>query len=156
MPSPGARWLVAAGVCASVVTGLAAADVTGTWIGTLAKRGRTPAKDVAFRFAQDGSALHGKAYSDSGSSDAIVSGEVIGSRIRFDVEAREQAGNQINIVVYKFEGTVDGTEIELTRQKASARNAANGSDVPVRRPGDSEEEDRERRFRTFTLERLFR
>ena len=85
-----------------------------------------------------------------------MSGNLTDGRIQFEVEAREQAGNQINIVVYKFEGTLTGEEIEFTREKAAARDAASGSAVPVRRPGDSDEEDRARRFISFKLERLFR
>ncbi len=156
MPSCGRRWPVILGLCSYLASSLAGADLTGTWIGTIPKKGRTPAKDVAFRFVQSGSALGGKAYNDAGASDAIVSGEVTDQRILFDVEAREQAGNQINIVVYKFRGTLTDAEIEITREKAAARDAASGSDIPVRRAGDSDEEDRARRFLAFKLERLFR
>ena len=148
--------LLALGLCSHLAPGLADTDLTGTWIGTIPKKGRAPAKDVAFLLVQNGSALGGKAYNDDGASDPIVSGDLTDGRIQFEVEAREQAGNQINIVVYKFQGTLTGEEIEFTREKAAARDAASGSAIPVRRPGDSDEEDRARRFVSFKLERLFR
>lgn len=156
MLSSGPRWAATVGLYALLASRLLAVDLTGTWIGTIAKKGRTPAKDVAFRLVQNGSALGGKAYNDNGSSDAIVSGQVSDGKILFEVEAREQAGNQVNIVVYKFQGTVAGKQIAVTRERASARDAASGSDIPVRRPGDTDEQDRERRLRAFKLERLFR
>lgn len=156
MPSRIRQLLIAFGLCSHLVPGFAGTDLTGTWIGIIPKKGRTPAKDVAFRLVQNDSALGGKAYNDAGASDPIVSGNLTDGRILFEVEAREQAGNQINIVVYKFEGTLTREELEITREKAAARNAASGSAVPVRRPGDSDEEDRARRFISFRLERLFR
>lgn len=156
MPSRSLRLLLAFGLCSHLVPVFAATDLTGTWIGTIPKKGRIPAKDVAFRLVQDGSALGGKAYNDAGASDPIVSGNLNDGRIVFEVEAREQAGNQINIVVYKFEGALAGEGIEITREKAAARDAASGAAIPVRRPGDSDEEDRARRFIRFKLERLFR
>ena len=133
-----------------------AADISGTWIGTIPKRDRAAARDVAFRFVQEGTALRGKAYNDRGSSDPIVIGSVSAGKVEFDVEASEQAGNQINIVIYRFRGTLHGTGIELERERLSARDASSGADVPVRRPSDTAEEDRARRFRSFRLERLFR
>lgn len=145
---------------ASLVCGLAlpvqASDLSGTWIGTIPKEGRRAARDVAFRLVQNGESLAGKAYNDSGTSDAILTGTVADGKVSFDVEALEQAGNQVNIVLYEFRGRVEGSAIELTREKAAARNAASGAEVPVRRAWDSDEEDRKRRFRTFSLERLAR
>lgn len=137
-----------------VASGLAAADLTGFWIGTIAQRGRTFAKDVAFQFVQEGSTLGGKAYNGRGSSDAIVRGTAGNGKVEFEVETLEQAGNQINIVLYQFRGTITGDEIDLTRELAAVRNAASGTEIPVRRRGDSDEEDRERRFRSFRLGRL--
>ena len=143
-----AAWLALAPV-------LGAADLTGTWIGMVAAKGRTPARDLAFLFVQNGPDLAGKAYDDAGSSAPIVAGSVSDGRVGFRVEAREQAGNQINVVVYEYQGTVTAEGIDVTREKASARDAATGAEVPVRRPWDSDEEDRSRRFLDFRLERLF-
>ena len=60
MPSRGLPLLVAFGLCSHLVPGLADTDLTGTWIGTIPKKGRTPSKDVAFLLVQNGSALAGK------------------------------------------------------------------------------------------------
>ena len=138
----------------ALASGLAAGDLTGFWIGTIAQRGRVPATDVAFQFVQEGSALRGKAYNDGGSSDAIVRGTASDGRVEFEVEALEQRGNEIHIAAYRFRGAVSGDAIDLTRERAALRNAANGTEIPVRRQGDTDEEDRDRRFRTFRLERL--
>ncbi len=148
--------IIVAGALTAGATLLSAGDLTGTWIGTIPKRERAAAKDVAFRLVHEGSAIRGKAYNDNGASDPIVTGHVAGSEIRFDVQSTEQAGNQINIVVYRFAGMVDEVGIDLTRERVSARNAATGDSIPVRRPSDTDEQDRARRFRSFRLERLFR
>ena len=149
------RWLAFVGVVAFLTAGLPAADLSGTWIGTLPQRGRAPAKDIAFKFVQQGTELSGKAYNDAGASDPIVSGSVSDGQVQFEVEALQQSGNQINIVLYRFEGTIDGEWIELTRELAAARDASSGNDIPVRRAWDSDEADRNRRFHTFRLQALF-
>jgi len=156
MLSPGR--LCAALTFALMVAGaqLAAADLTGTWIGTIPSQGRNTAKEVVFRLLQNGSALSGKAYNDQGASDAIIRGSVTGDTLEFEVELIEQAGNQINIVVYRYSGAIKDGEIDVTRERAAARSSVSGANIPVRRPGDTEQQDRERRFRTFLLERLYR
>ncbi len=131
-------------------------NLTGTWIGTIPQNGRSPARDVAFRLHHAGSVLRGKVYNDSGFSDAITQGSVSDAGIAFDVEAMEQAGNQINVVVYQFRAALEGDELAVTRERAAARDSVSGADIPVRRPNDSDEEDRARRFQTFRLERLYR
>ena len=136
--------------------GLSATDLTGTWIGTLPQRGRIPTKDVAIRFVHEGSKLAGKVYNDAGASDAIVEGTVNGNQMSFAVETLEQSGNQINIVLYRYIGSVDGGWVDLTRERAAARDASSGNVVPVRREWDSDEQDRQRRFHSFRLELLFR
>lgn len=148
------RWLATVGLYAALAAGLTAADLTGTWIGTVPARGRTAARDIAFQFVQRGTALSGKAYSDAGASDPIISGTVADGRVQFEVEALQQAGNQINIVLYRFEGTIDGEWIELTRELAAARDASSGNVIPVRRAWDSDGADRNRRFHTFRLQVL--
>ena len=150
------RWLPLAAMSAILAAGLAAADLTGTWIGTLPKTGRTPARDIAFKLVQKGAELTGKAYNEAGTSDPIVSGSVSEGRVRFEVETLQQSGNQINIVLYRFEGSFDGEWIELTRELAAARDASSGNEIPIRRSWDSDEQDRNRRFRTFRLQALFR
>lgn len=150
------RWLAIVGLHAVLASGLTAADITGTWIGTLPERGRTPARDIAFQFVQRGAELSGKAYNDAGASDPIISGTVSEGRVKFEVEALQQSGNQINIVLYRFNGTIDGEWIDLTRELAAARDASSGNDIPVRRAWDSDEADRNRRFHKFRLQALFR
>ena len=147
----------AAGIAlqACLASSLYAFNLTGTWIGTIPKEGRSAAKDVAIQFVQNGLSLSGKVYNDYGLSDKILRGSVSDGKVEFDVEAMEQRGNEIHIVLFEFRGTIDGARIELTRERTAARDATSGETIPVRRPWDSDEEDRKRRFRSLRLERLF-
>ena len=154
MPRSRGCRLTAAALHAVFACALASADLTGTWIGTLPRQGRTPSKDVAIRVVQQGSVLTGKVYNDRGSSDAIFDGTVSGDEVRFAVETLEQSGNQINLVVYEFRGNGRPDGLDLTRERVAARNAATGTEIPVRRPWDSDEQDHQRRFKTLRLERL--
>ncbi len=156
MPEGGKRWLACVALQALGAASLAGGDLTGMWIGTIPQRDRTPARDLAFRFAQHGNELRGKAYTNNGPSATLREGAVTNGTLRFTVEAREQAGNQINIVEFRFNGKIADGKINMVREKVSARNAVSGAAVPLRRPWDTDEEDRARRFRSFTLERLFR
>jgi hypothetical protein len=134
---------------------LVAADLSGTWMGLIPPSGRRLAQDIEFRLAQHGDKLSGKLYR-GGESSPIVEGEIDArGEVWFVVETREQAGNQINIVEYRFEGVVCEGGIDLTRERAAARDAVSGVVIPVRRPGNTDEEDRRRRFHSFRLERLF-
>ncbi len=138
-----------------LISTLPAGDLTGTWMGLIPADGRRSAQDIEFRFVQNGNKLGGKLYR-GGESAAITDGEVDQrGEVWFVVEAREQAGNQINIVEYRFEGVVCEGGIELTRERSAARDAVSGVVVPVRRPDTTDEEDRRRRFHGFRLERLF-
>ena len=154
------RWLSVIGLNALFAVTLAAAgpaapDLSGAWMGLIPGSGRRPAQYIEFRIEQQGNALTGKLYGESQSSP-IISGEVdLHGNVNFVVEAREQAGNQINIVEYRFDGVLCGTGIDLTRERAALRDAISGVPAPVRRPNDTDEEDRQRRFRSFRLERLF-
>ncbi len=159
----GGRWLasrrgslarlVACGVWLAAT--LPAADLTGTWMGLIEGTERRPARDIAFQLVQDGDKLSGKLYRDDGPGSPILEGEISDGKVWFTIEAREQRGNQINIVLYRFDGKLADGGIEVMRERAAARDAVSGVDVPVRRPDDTDEEDRERRFQSFTLERLF-
>ena len=137
-----------------LVSCLPAADLTGTWIGLIPGKDRRPSQDLAFQFEQQGAALSGKQYGDDASSP-FAGGVVQDGAVRFEVVIREQQGNQVNEVLYQYEGNIEGDAMELTRERASAKDAVSGAPVPVRRPNDSDEEDRDRRFHTFRLERLF-
>jgi len=149
------KCVVVAVLAAVLATGLSAADLTGTWIGTIPAQGRVFDRDIEFRLVQDGDALTGKLYGE-GPGSPIVEGEVTDGRVLFLIDTREQAGNQINDVRYRFEGEIRGDgSIDVTRERVSAKDAVSGVEIPVRRPTDDEEADRNRRFRSFRLERLY-
>ena len=137
-----------------LASSLSAANLTGTWIGSILDKEGRPNRDLAFQLEQNGSALSGKQYGDDLSS-AFDGGTVEDGKVRFDVVIREQQGNQVNDVLYEYAGRIDGGAIELTREKASAKDAVSGASIPVRRPNDTDEEDRARRIHTFRLERLY-
>ena len=105
---------------------LSAADLTGTWIGLIPGQDRRPSQDLAFQFVHQGSELSGKQYGDDLSS-AFAGGVVKDGAVRFEVVIREQQGNQVNDVVYEYEGKVVDDAIELTRVKASAKDAVSGA-----------------------------
>ncbi len=121
---------------------LPAADITGTWLGSLTggKRGQT--QDFAFQFVQKGTVLTGKLYLDYGSTP-ILKGTVEGDQIAFQVVAREQNGNEINQAVLRFTGTLKDGGIEITREREAVRAAGNAG-ASVERPGKQ----------TFNLKRL--
>lgn len=149
------RCLLVAGISLLCAGGLAAADLTGTWIGTIPAQGRVFDRDIEFRLVQDGAAISGKLYGE-GPGSPIVEGKVSDGRVLLIIDTREQAGNQINDVRYRFEGEIrDDGEIDVTRERVSARDVVSGVELPVRRPQDDEEADRRRRFRSFRLERLY-
>jgi hypothetical protein len=114
---------LAAGLLVSALI-LPAADISGTWLGSLVSGRRNQIQDVGFRFVQTGTVLTGKLYLDYGSSP-ILKGTVEGDQISFQVVAREQDGNQINESVLKFTGTIKDGEIEMTREREELRNAGN-------------------------------
>ena len=130
-------------------------DLTGTWIGTIPEQGRTAAQEVAIKLIQVGEELQGKVYNDRGASDSITAGRVFDNKVEFFVELMEQSGNQVNLVVYRYSGPIDAETISITRERASARNSVSGAPIPVRRPTETDEQDRARRFRTFRLEQLY-
>ncbi len=134
---------------------LSAADLTGTWVGLIENEDPRRSQDLAFRFEQNGTTLSGKQYGDEGGS-AFDGGRVAeDGTVRFEVVIREQQGNQVNEVLYEYQGRVEAGVIELRRERASAKDAVSGAAIPVRRPNDTDEEDRARRFHAFRLERLF-
>ena len=121
---------------------LSAADVAGIWIGQIPGR-NGDMQDVAFKFTQNGIALGGKLYGDY-QSTPITEGKIAGDQITFVVNAPEQAGNQINRARLSFSGSIQGGEIELTREREGATNAGNGGTVQFR--GNAKQ--------TFRLKRL--
>src|SRR5580692_583439 len=102
---------------------LAGSDLSGIWVGQIPNR-NGDLLDIAFKLTQDGANLSGKLYGDYGSSP-IVKGSVDGDQILFIVVSPEQNGNQINSSRLRFTGHIDGSEIELTRERESSTNAGN-------------------------------
>ncbi|MFN7931863.1 MAG: hypothetical protein U0R19_00975 [Bryobacteraceae bacterium] len=115
---------------ASLAATVAAADLTGIWVGQYPGRNNEPI-DIAFQFQHKDEALSGKLYGDF-KSMRIVEGKVTGDQVVFVVLAEEQAGNQINETRLRFTGTLKDGEIELTRERESSRNAGNGGEVQSR------------------------
>ena len=130
-------------------------EITGTWLGSIpSKDPRRLPQDLAFQFVQNGKTFGGKQYGDDLSSP-VQDGTIEYRKVKFAVVIREQAGNQVNDVCYQFEGEVVGNYLVVTRERASAKDSVSGAPVPVRRPNDTDAEDRERRIQTVRLERLF-
>lgn len=129
---------------------LAAADLSGIWMGQVPGRRGGGGTDISFQFLQDGAALAGKLYEDIGSSP-FVEGGVEGEQIYFVVVAREQAGNQVNLVTYRYEGKIVDGEVELTRKPTKAVDAVSGAEYPIneRRNDDNREPPKIRLKRLF-------
>jgi hypothetical protein len=86
-------------------------DLTGIWTGQAPGRnGET--EDITFQFRQDGAALNGKLYAETGDIP-IVDGKVEGGRIRFSVVIRFSS----NATTFIYTGAVNGDEIRLTRER---------------------------------------
>jgi hypothetical protein len=121
---------------------LAAADLTGIWIGQFPGRnGET--QDIAFQIVQKGETLSGKLYGDY-KSTPISEGKVSGDQVSFLVVAPEQAGNQINTARLRFTGQLKDGVLELTRERESSTNAGNSGGVMFR--GNTKQD--------FTLKKL--
>ncbi|HZT39626.1 MAG TPA: hypothetical protein VFA28_17160 [Bryobacteraceae bacterium] len=105
------------------------ADLTGIWTGQAPGRnGET--EDVTFQFRQDGDALHGKLYTETGDIP-IVDGKIEGDYIRFSVVIRSGS----NATTFLYTGACRGNEIRVTRERV--------------RPGDKASPPQ-----TFTLKRM--
>ena len=122
--------------------GLAAADLTGIWVGQIPGRNGAM-QDIAFRFTQKADKLEGKLYGDYKSTPLLES-HLNGSEVTFILVAQEQAGNQINNTRFRFTGRLVDGELELTRERESSTNAGNGGRVQFR----------ENTKQTFRLKRL--
>jgi hypothetical protein len=124
------------------VLSLPAADISGFWLGSVTGGRRNQVQDYTFQFVQRGPSVTGKLYVDYGSTP-ILKGTIEGDRITFQVMLREQAGNEINVSVLRFTGTLKDGEIEITREREEIRAAGN-SGAAFARPGSQ----------TFRLKRL--
>jgi hypothetical protein len=109
---------------------LLAADLTGMWAGQVP--GRNGPVDIAFKIEQTGTRLSGKLYGDTKSSP-IVAGTVAGDLVTFVVSTVEQAGNQFHETRIRYTGRlVEGGELEIIRERESAKDAASGAAVAPR------------------------
>jgi hypothetical protein len=114
------------------VAPLAAADLSGIWVGKVPAR-NGEMQDIAFQFRHSGTKLEGKLYGDYQSSP-IVRGTVAGAAVTFVVSASEQSGNQINESRIRFTGRwYENGEIELTRERESSHNAGNSGAAEEKR-----------------------
>jgi hypothetical protein len=121
---------------------LTAADLSGTWTGTIPAR-NNEVQDLTFRLVQNGEELSGKLYRDT-TSVPILDGKITDGRISFRVESEEQVGNVFIVIKYTFTGSIKGTDIELTREREA--NPALTTGNPNNRANQKP---------TFTLKRLF-
>ena len=122
---------------------LLGADFAGIWVGQIPGR-NGEMQDVAFKFTQTGTTLGGKLYGDY-QSTPISEGKISGDRVSFVVIAPEQSGNQLNKTRLLFSGSLQGNEMELTRERESATNAGNGGNVQFKNNSKQ----------VFRLKRLF-
>ena len=92
-----------------VVAPVLAADIDGTWTGSLS----TPGGDVAvkYTFKTQGSVLTGTASSPDGSDVAIKNGKVDGDKISFSVDA--DFNGSTTTMVYSGVHTADGMKMHL-------------------------------------------
>jgi hypothetical protein len=122
-------------VCALFIFVLSAADITGIWTGQVQGRnGET--LEITFRFKQDGTTLTGKMYGDN-EDIPLADGKISGNQISFSV-TNEFGGGRAKFV---YTGALDGSSIQLTRDREGARPAGNGGE--------------RRSFKqTFTLKRM--
>jgi hypothetical protein len=111
------------------------ADLTGIWIGQIERQNNAPL-DVAFQFVQTGSTLTGKLYGDY-QSTPISEGKIQGDTVSFIVVTSEQAGNEINEVRLSYTGVWKDGELELNRERISARNAGNRGEGRIQRPNSA-------------------
>ena len=86
---------------------------------------------------------------------ALAKGDLIARMDADDISYPSRLSRQVSSFVEQPELALCGTGIDLTRERASQRDAISGVPAPVRRPDDTDEQDRQRRFRSFRLERLF-
>jgi len=116
---------------AALCLGLSAEELTGIWVGQIPVGRQGAMLDIAFKIDQKGNVIQGKLYGDYKSSP-ITEGSITGNQVTFSVITQEQAGNEINNTLLKFTGTVNGNELEVTRERGFATSAGNGGGYQFR------------------------
>lgn len=122
------------GLFALFASTLAAADLSGIWVGQIPAR-FGEVQDVAFRFVQNGSGFEGKMYGDNDSLP-VAEGKVEGEQISFSTSTEMNGG----VSRFVYTGTIKGEEMQLTRQR----------DVPA----DDPNSEQRRKPQSLTLKRL--
>lgn len=105
--------------CAFAVT-LSGADLSGIWSGQTTDR-NGDVQDLSFRFIQSGGSVTGKMYGDN-ESTAVADTKIAGNQITFSVTSELNG----SITKFVYSGTIDGDEMQLTRQRAGG-NAPNAN-----------------------------
>lgn len=118
-------WISRLALIASAAMSLTAADLSGTWTGLIPARGNE-LQDITFRIVQSGDTLTGKMYRDT-TSVPILDGKIEGDHVSFRVDSEEQVGNLFIVIKYTFTGTIKGTDIELTRERAADPRLTTGN-----------------------------
>jgi hypothetical protein len=114
---------------------LAGADISGIWTGNVQGRnGET--QEITFRFQQDGDTFTGKIYGEN-EDTPLSDGKISGDRISFTVTSEFGSGRG----KYVYTGTIQGSSLELTRDRDGSRSGNSGGE--------------RRNYRqTFTLKRM--
>jgi hypothetical protein len=110
------RWAVLWLHVGALALAVWAVDVSGIWTAQVVDR-NGDSQDVSFRFAQSGDTLTGKMYGDN-ESTPIADGKIVGNQVTFTVT--NELNGQISKFVYS--GTMNGNEIEVTRDRVNLKN----------------------------------
>lgn len=95
----------------------AAADISGIWAGQQEGRRGEP-EDVAFRFRVEGNSITGTMFGDE-FDVPVEDGFVSGDQVRFAVATTNYYTR--TRVVFRYTGTVQGSEIELVRERVQTQ-----------------------------------
>ena len=109
-------------LCLLLAAPAPAADVNGIWTGRIAGR-NNELQDITFRFKAEGGVLTGKMYGDNDDLP-IGDGKIEGDQIRFTVPS-DFGGGRFRFV---FHGTVEGSEMHLTREREGGSRGGSGSE----------------------------
>jgi len=83
-----------------------AADITGTWTGSMKSPDGNPGFQLSFTFKQDGTKFTGSVQGPQGDPIPITDGKIDGDKLTFTVS--------FNGMTISHEGTVTGDEIKMT------------------------------------------
>jgi hypothetical protein len=98
-----------------------AADITGTWVGTMKGPDGNGDFQLSFTFKQDADKFTGSVLGPQGDPISFTDGKIDGNKITFTVS--------FNGMTITHEGTVDGDEIKMTTKS----DAGFGGDMTLKR-----------------------